>query len=109
MGATPRSCIPQQFQLLYLRKPARDSTIDVRLYDRHLEAFASSRGVAWVETLDALARADTGDVELFYRLDGHLTPAGNAVVAARFVEQVAPRLIGAGSPGRDFPARPAGQ
>jgi len=101
--------IPQQFQLLYLQRPARDSTIDVHLYDRRLGAFASRRGVAWVETLDAFARADTGGVELFYRLDGHLTPTGNAVVAGRFVEQVVPNLLGGGNPGRAFPARAAGR
>jgi lysophospholipase L1-like esterase len=85
--------IPQQFQVLYLRKQGRDPTVDVHLYDRRLEAFASSRGFEWIGTLNAFAKADTGYVELFYRLDGHLTPAGNAVVADRFVEEVVPRLI----------------
>jgi lysophospholipase L1-like esterase len=90
--------IPQQFQLLYLRNPGRDPSVDVHLYDRHLEAFASSRGFDWVATLDDFARADTGGVEPFYRLDGHLTPAGNALLASRFVEQVVPRIIGAPTP-----------
>jgi hypothetical protein len=90
--------IPQQFQLLYLRKSGRDPSVDVHLYDRHLEVFASGRGFDWIATLDAFARADTGDVELFHRLDGHLTSAGNAVLASRFVEQVIPRIIGPPTP-----------
>jgi len=100
--------IPQQFQLLYLRKPGRDATVDVQLYDRHLEAFASSRGFDWIATLDAFARADTGDVELFYRLDGHLTSAGNALLASWFVEQVVPRIIGPSAPDGSHPAGAAG-
>jgi lysophospholipase L1-like esterase len=90
--------IPQQFQLLYLRKPGRDPSVDVHLYDRHLEVFATGRGFDWIATLEAFARADTGDVDLFYRLDGHLTAAGNALLASRFVEQVVPRIIGPPAP-----------
>jgi hypothetical protein len=85
--------IPQQFQVLYLRGERRDSSVDVRVYDRVLASVGAERGFGWVSTLDALQRADTGGVELFFRHDGHLTPAGNAVVAEEFVERVIPRLI----------------
>lgn len=84
--------IPQQFQVLYLRGERRDSSVDVRLYDRLLAPVAAERGFDWVATLDALQRADTGGVELFFRLDGHLTAAGNAVLAEEFVRRVIPRL-----------------
>ncbi len=30
--------------------------------------------------------------ELFFRLDGHLTPAGNRVVAEVFVSKIGPKL-----------------
>jgi lysophospholipase L1-like esterase len=90
--------IPQQFQVLYLRGESRDSSVDVRLYDRLLAPLAAERGVDWVPTVDALQRADTGGVELFFRLDGHLTPAGNAVIAEEFVTRIIPRLtVSAGS------------
>jgi lysophospholipase L1-like esterase len=86
--------IPQQFQVLYLRSSSRDASLDVHLYDRHFQALASRQGFAWIPTLDDFARADTGEVEFFYRLDGHLTPAGNALLAGRFLEQVVPRILG---------------
>ncbi len=88
--------IPQQFQVLYLRGGARDPGVDVRLYDRRLEALAARRGFEWIATLDAFAAADTGGAELYYRLDGHLTAAGNQVVAERFVEEVVPRIVRGG-------------
>jgi hypothetical protein len=85
--------IPQQFQVLYARSGRQDPSVDVRFYDQHLGAFADRRGFAWIGTLDAFVRADTGDVELFFRLDGHLTPAGNAVVAERFLKAAIPRIL----------------
>ncbi len=85
--------IPQQFQVLYLRKAPSDSTVDVHLYDRHFADYASRRGFSWVSTLDAFHAADTSDTELFYRLDGHLTPAGSAVLADVFLREVAPTLV----------------
>jgi lysophospholipase L1-like esterase len=85
--------IPQQFQVLYLRSAPSDSTVDVHLYDRHFSAYAARRGFVWIPTVDAFHAADTTDTELFYRLDGHLTPAGNAVLADVFLREVAPRII----------------
>lgn len=84
--------IPQQFQVLYLGRPPSDTTIDVHLYDRHFSAVAARRGFDWIATLDAFSRADTTGTELFYRLDGHLTPAGNAVLAGIVMEKVVPLL-----------------
>jgi lysophospholipase L1-like esterase len=85
--------IPQQFQVLYLRSAPSDSTVDVHLYDRHFSAYAARRGFMWVPTLKAFHAADTTDTELFYRLDGHLTLAGNAVLADVFLREVAPSII----------------
>ena len=84
--------IPQQFQVLYRRSGRRDSAVDVEFYDRHFSEYAARHGFTWVPTLDAFAGADTGSVDLFYRLDGHLTPAGNAVLAREFLDRVVPLL-----------------
>jgi lysophospholipase L1-like esterase len=91
--------IPQQFQVLYSRSGRQDPTVDVHFYDRYLGALAERRGFAWIGTLDAFVRADTGDVELFFRLDGHLTPAGNSIVAERFLEAVVPSILQRRPPG----------
>jgi hypothetical protein len=84
--------IPQQFQVLYLRGAPTDSTVNVHLYDEHFTEYAARRGFTWIPTLDAFHAADTTDAELFYRLDGHLTPAGNAILADAFLRRVVPRL-----------------
>lgn len=83
--------IPQQFQVLYERAGMRRPDVDVRYYDRALGATAESLGVAWVPTLDVFAAA-RGNAELFYRLDGHLTPRGNAVLAGAFIDRVVPLI-----------------
>lgn len=81
--------IPQQFQVLYGQQSYQDPRVDVELYDRHFSAFARDLGFAWVPTLD-LFQTGTDSDSLFYRLDGHLTPAGNAIVARALVERVLP-------------------
>jgi len=91
--------IPQQIQVLYSQHPRPGDRVDVRYYDRHLSGLAERTGFTWVPTLDAFAGADSaaGSEELFYRLDGHLTPAGHAVVADVFLGEVVPMLL-AGRP-----------
>jgi hypothetical protein len=43
-------------------------------------------------TLDDFVKAEPAPDALFYRLDGHLTPAGNKVVADVFLQRVVPLL-----------------
>jgi lysophospholipase L1-like esterase len=88
--------IPQQFQVLYQARSGPGNATDVKYYDRHFAKFAERTGFTWVATLDALTRAAAGRDELFHRLDGHLTPAGNAAVAEAFLQQVIPLLLGSG-------------
>lgn len=88
--------IPQQFQVLYQARGASGGPMDVRYYDRHFAELAERTGFLWVPALDALTRAAAGDDRLFHRLDGHLTGAGNAVVAEVFLQQVVPHLLAGG-------------
>ncbi len=73
--------IPQQFQVLYRAAgPAGAGGLEVDYYDRHFAQLGSRVGFTWVATLDALAAADDpGD--LYFRLDGHLSSDGHAIVA----------------------------
>ncbi len=86
--------IPQQFQVLYARSSRQDTGVDVSYYDRHFSSLARESGFGWVSTLDAFtAAAEHSREELFYRLDGHLTAAGNAVVAEAFLKSVVPGTL----------------
>jgi lysophospholipase L1-like esterase len=85
--------IPQQFQVLYERSSRRETAINVRLYDQLFSRVADQENFAWVPTLDAFLDDDSGE-DLFYRLDGHLTPAGNRLLARVFVREVMPDLLG---------------
>jgi lysophospholipase L1-like esterase len=82
--------IPQQFQVLY--RPEPGSRIELDLYDREFGRQAQAGGFAWVPAFDAF-RASKGGTPLFHRLDGHLTPAGNAVLADVFLRDVVPRVL----------------
>lgn len=76
--------MPQLYQVLAEANDdgAAGGGIDPDYVDEELGAFAGQKGFAWVPTLDALA-ADyrAKGEELYFRLDGHLTPAGQAIVA----------------------------
>lgn len=81
--------IPQQFQALY--RPEPGSRIELDLYDREFGRQAQAEGFAWVPAFDAFRASTRGP--LFHRLDGHLTPAGNAILADVFVRDVVPRVL----------------
>jgi lysophospholipase L1-like esterase len=82
--------IPQQFQVLYYEDSQKSPSIDVELYDRHFTQFAERNHFTWITTLDNFARFNQDKSKLFYRLDGHLTPAGNDLVANAFLDEVMP-------------------
>lgn len=97
--------MPQQFQVMYTRKGRSVSGIDVRFYDRHFARLAAASGFEWVPALDALVQAEKASGhDMFYRLDGHFTPAGNAVAAEVFLDQVVPRILARTTPGRGVSA-----
>lgn len=84
--------IPQQFQVLYrVSEPEQAGGIEVDFYDRHFSQLGSRVGFTWVPTLDALATAEEPG-HLFYRLDGHLSPAGHAVVGQVVAEALLPLI-----------------
>jgi lysophospholipase L1-like esterase len=83
--------IPQQFGVIAAARDDRFSGVDPRAIDRDLAAFASTRGFAWIETLEPLAEAyRTTGVDMFYRVDGHLTRDGNRVVGENAADQITP-------------------
>jgi lysophospholipase L1-like esterase len=92
--------MPQQFQVMYARK-GRSDGIDVGYYDRHFGQLAEARGFEWVPGLDPLVLAENArGQDMFYRLDGHFTPAGNAAAAEVFIDKVIPRILARTTPGR---------
>jgi len=85
--------IPQQSQVLCSDQSLKSRGIDVTFYDGHFFNFAKNNGgLTWVTTFDAFNESNYDKDELFYRLDGHLTPAGNHVVADVFVREVIPLI-----------------
>lgn len=97
--------MPQQFQVMYARKGRHDPGVDVGYYDRHFAELAEARGFEWVPALDELVKAEKASGhDMFYRLDGHFTPAGNAVAAEVFLDKVLPRILTGTSVGRGVSA-----
>jgi lysophospholipase L1-like esterase len=85
--------MPQQFQVIYARTGRSDPQIDVSYYDRHFTQLAEAIGFEWVPTLEAFVEAEkTSGQDMFHRLDGHFTPAGNEVAAEVFMEKVLPTI-----------------
>lgn len=75
--------IPQLFQVIARAKGAESELIDAGVVDREFTVFAAEQEMGWFATLAPLADAyATNGEELYYRYDGHLTPAGNREVAA---------------------------
>ena len=94
--------IPQQFQVLYLATRSQQTAdIEVDYYDRHFAALGARLGFTWVPTLQALAAAKHPG-RLYYRLDGHLSADGHAIVGGALADALAP-VLQAASPiaGRD--------
>jgi len=85
--------IPQQFGALAAARGDRFSGVDPGVIDADLAPFAREHGFPWIETLDPLAEAyRTTGVDMFYRVDGHLTRDGHRVVGERAAEAIAPIL-----------------
>lgn len=77
--------LPQQFQLL---ADGVDG-IDPAYIDRTFAEMAEERGIQWIALLPILAEAyRVHGQDLYFRYDGHLNPAGNAVVGATLANVV---------------------
>ncbi len=85
--------IPQLYQVLHLASGAVVPNIDPRRTDAVLGKFASETGIKWIPSLEALAEnyAETKD-ELYFRYDGHLTAAGNQVIAEIAYDALKPMI-----------------
>jgi hypothetical protein len=86
--------IPQQFQVLYFEQSKKSPNIDVTVYDRDFSKIAKKNNFTWITTFDEFNNSKLNKDELFYRLDGHLTPHGNQVVAEIFLQKILPMLNG---------------
>jgi hypothetical protein len=85
--------IPQQFAVLARAGDMQFEGIDPALIDAGLAALARERGFPWVEALDALVESYRVEgVDLFHRVDGHLTRDGNEIVGRVAANAVAPLL-----------------
>jgi lysophospholipase L1-like esterase len=84
--------IPQQFQVLYrVAQGKQAGDIDVAFYDRYFAELGQRVGFTWVATLDALVEAEE-PASSYYRLDGHLSAEGHAVVAGVLADTLAQLL-----------------
>jgi hypothetical protein len=83
--------MPQQFQALYPKQFKNTGEADVALVDRHFTKFANEKGFTWVSALETFTAAEN-PAELFYRWDGHFTPAGNRLAADVFMREIAPHF-----------------
>ena len=89
--------IPQQFQVLYrVAQVGQAGDIDVTFYDRHFAELGRRDGFTWVATLDQLTKAKE-PARLFFRLDGHLSAEGHAVVGQVLADALTP-LVGPSLP-----------
>ena len=84
--------IPQQFQALCYERYKESPEIDVTLYDQYFTKFAEEYNFDWISTIDDFVSINEDRDKLFYRLDGHLTPAGNEVVAQAFFNKIVPMI-----------------
>jgi hypothetical protein len=85
--------IPEQFQVLYFEKSMKSKDIDVAFYDRTFSDVALRNKFTWIPTLDRFMKSDGNKDKLFYRLDGHITPAGHEILADVFLERIVPLIL----------------
>ncbi len=84
--------IPQQFQVLYrVTQGVQAGDIDVAFYDRYFADLGRRAGFTWVATLDALVEAED-PARLYFRLDGHLSADGHAVVGGVLADALKPLI-----------------
>jgi lysophospholipase L1-like esterase len=84
--------IPQQFQVLYSNQSMDLPNIDIDFYDRYFSKIAEQSGFTWIAATDDFTRSRYKKKKLFYRLDGHLTPDGNQIVADVFLQEILPLI-----------------
>ncbi len=90
--------IPQQFAVIAGARAMQFPGVDPGAIDRELSALAREQGFPWFEMLPPLVDAyRSSGADMFYRVDGHLTPAGNRVVGEAAADSLAPLVINGGT------------
>jgi lysophospholipase L1-like esterase len=88
--------IPQQFAVIAGARAMQFRGVDPGVIDRELSQLAGEQGFPWFEMLPPLVEAyRSSGVDMFYRVDGHLTPAGNRVVGEAAADALGP-IVGPG-------------
>jgi len=80
--------IPQQFQVLCYDASQSLPGVDLTYYENYFSALSKKNHFTWITSLNEFI--DAKDNELFYRLDGHLTPYGNQIAADIFIKKIVP-------------------
>jgi len=88
--------IPQQSQVLCFEESKAYGAVDVTFYDWYFANVAKQRGFSWVRSLGAFNKSNDQRGQHYYRLDGHLTPAGHQIVAEVFLKNIVPMINGSG-------------
>lgn len=79
--------IPLEFQVIEGARDAHLKGIDAGIVDSVMAKFAATEGFPWMVALPAVTQAyESSATPLYFRVDGHLNNAGNALVA-RFLAQ----------------------
>ncbi len=85
--------IPQLFTVLATARDYRFDGLDPSAIDANLAGLSREREFAWIEMESSLAAAyRTTRADMYYRVDGHLTAAGNRVVGERAAKALAPMV-----------------
>jgi len=81
--------LPQQFQVILRGREDRIDGIDPSVIDRELGIFADANGLVWLPVLEPFSEEySRARDDLYYRLDGHLTPRGNLLFAELMAEEI---------------------
>jgi lysophospholipase L1-like esterase len=75
--------IPQQYQVL---KNDQSKDVDIYSIDKYFSKKASESGYVWITSLPEFKEQAKNQAQ-YYRVDGHLTPFGNTVLANAVIKQ----------------------
>lgn len=76
---------PQRIQASLANPALRPPGVDPTAIGNAIAAIAARHGIAFIDTYEAFRRTPDSD-KLFYPVDGHMTPAGHALVAQALVQ-----------------------
>jgi lysophospholipase L1-like esterase len=87
--------IPQQYSVISVARNLHVDGIDPGVIDAQLAPAAREDGCIWIDSLPRLAAVyGQSHSDLFYRVDGHLTPEGNRVLGELVAATLIPRAWG---------------